>query len=297
MADATNTAPARRRIVLIAAVLFAAATGVVIAILIFQQGEGAQLQPGMHKAVGLGDTHIHGLAVDAADGVLYAGTHDGLFRFSGDGATPTRVGDDLSDLMGFNITGPNRFISSGHPASRDEVNPLGLRASSDGGNSWRDVSLRGEVDFHLLRGRGSWVYGLDGGSGLLMVSKDDGVTWKQRSAPDGLLDLAIDPAKPERVIAATGAGMMISSNAGVRWNELGSEQSMLLAWEKPRELTRIDQAGDIAVSDNGGRDWRTTGSLTEEPVAFTRYGRKLFVATAHNRIMVSDDEGSTWRDL
>lgn len=282
---------------MIAAVLIAAALAVMAAILIFRQGEGAMLQPGMHTAVGLDDTHVHGIAVDPADGMLYAGTHDGLFKLSGNGATPALVGDDLSDLMGFNIAGPNNFISSGHPARRDEVNPLGLRASSDGGKSWRDISLRGDVDFHLLRGRGSWVYGFDGESGSLLVSKDRGINWMQRTAPDGLLDLAIHPTKPKRVIAATGDGLMISSDAGARWRSIGPEKSMLLAWNRPRELTQIDQSGEIAVSDDGGRSWRNTGSLTEEPVAFTRHGQNLYVATTHSRVLVSDDDGATWRDF
>lgn len=294
MTNTADTNSSRRRLAVIAAVLLVAAAAAVGGILIFQKDDAAQPQSDTQESSALSTAHVHSLAVDPADGTLYAATHEGLFKMTGGGSGTSRVGDDRSDLMGFSIVGRDRFISAGHPASPDGVNPLGLRESSDAGNSWSDVSLVGEVDFHILKGRGSWIYGFDGERGLVLVSKDGGVNWKEETAPSGLIDLAIDPSAPERVVAATDAGMMISSNAGNSWDELGPEVSMLLAWDKPRTLTRIDETGAVELSVDRGRSWRSTGSVPEQPVAFTRNGRQLFMATAENRILVSNDGGSSW---
>lgn len=61
-----------------------------------------------------GIEHVHGLAVDPADGVLYAATHYGVFRMPAD-TIPIRVADRYQDTMGFTVIGPNSFLGSGHP--------------------------------------------------------------------------------------------------------------------------------------------------------------------------------------
>jgi hypothetical protein len=62
-----------------------------------------------------GTAHIHGLGVNPADGVLYAGTHHGIYRFA-DGRGPELVGGVVQDFMGFTVAGPDQFLGSGHPA-------------------------------------------------------------------------------------------------------------------------------------------------------------------------------------
>jgi len=292
MTDQVDTNHFRSRLVVIAIALLVA----VAALTGCQKNDGTQSQSDTDKSSALSTSHVHGLAVDSASGALYVATHEGLFKITGAGAKPSLVGQDRSDLMGFGIAEPNRFISSGHPASQSEVNPLGLRESSDAGNTWRDVSLVGEVDFHLLKGRGSWIYGFDSSRDLVLVSKDGGVNWQEQAAPSGLIDLAIDPSAPKRVVAATESGMMISSDAGASWDQLGPEVSLLLAWDKPSTLTRIDQTGSVEVSDDSGSSWKSTGAVDEQPVAFTRNGQQLFIATTTHRILVSNDGGSSWEE-
>lgn len=92
--------------------------------------------------------------------------------------------------MGFAVAGPDRFVASGHTgAGQPGPSSPGLLESRDRGRSWRSVSLE-DADLHL-RAAGYTLYAFDG---QLRASRDGGRTWQQRSAPDGLIDLAIDPS-------------------------------------------------------------------------------------------------------
>ena len=98
--------------------------------------------------------HVHGLGRNPADGALMVATHTGLFRVAPDSATAQRVADNHQDTMGFSVVGPDHFLGSGHPGSTDDPPFLGLIESRNGGAQWRPISLRGEVDFHVLEARG-----------------------------------------------------------------------------------------------------------------------------------------------
>ncbi|NAE18338.1 exo-alpha-sialidase, partial [Enterococcus hirae] len=120
--------------------------------------------------------HIHGLGVDPADGVLYAATHNGLFRVSSQGKA-TRVTSQRQDTMGFTVVGPNTFLGSGHPDRADNPDlpsQLGLIRSTNAARTWKAVSLVGEADFHALHVAHGVLYGWDSSTGELMASSTQG---------------------------------------------------------------------------------------------------------------------------
>lgn len=123
-------------------------------------------------------SHLHGLHVDA-DGTVVAGTHTGLFALEPSGVT-SRIGTADDDFMGLTgIPRTDTLFASGHPGvSSSAANPLGLRSSADGGTSWVERSLAGQVDFHLLSANERLLVGFDGTEGQLLVSTDGGSTWK-----------------------------------------------------------------------------------------------------------------------
>ena len=66
--------------------------------------------------------------------------------------------------MGFTVTGPDRFLGSGHPDGREGLPPfLGLIRSTDAGRTWERVSLLGKRDFHVLEAAGERIYGFGSG--------------------------------------------------------------------------------------------------------------------------------------
>jgi hypothetical protein len=107
-----------------------------------------------------GPVHVHGLGVNPADGALFVATHTGLFRAGPGERRARRVAGRYQDTMGFTVTGPDRFLGSGHPDGREDLPPfLGLIRSTDAGRTWEPVSLLGERDFHVLEAAGERIYG------------------------------------------------------------------------------------------------------------------------------------------
>jgi hypothetical protein len=240
--------------------------------------------------------HIHGLGVEPQSGALYVATHYGLFE-AGDGEQQLRrVGDSEQDIMGFSIIGPERFIGSGHPDPSDTGSPpnLGLIESRDGGRSWKNISLLGEADFHVLQSSGERVYGYDGTQGRLMVSADGGHQWAQRTPPAALFDLAIDPRDPDHIVVSSERGIFASTTAGKAWRPLRDDTAGLLAWPAADRLYLIDGKGQVEHNSNGGQQWQATGSIGGQPVAFIAHESELYAALADSRVLRSTDGGANW---
>jgi hypothetical protein len=260
-------------------------------------GDGEPAAEPMPLAAGdSGPVHVHGLGYDAGSGTLYIATHSGLFRLAADAEKATRVGDSRQDTMGFSLVAPDRFLGSGHPDARDDLPPhLGLIVSRDRGRSWRSVSLSGEADFHVLRASGRVVYGFDASNERLLASEDGGRTWSSRPAPESLVDLAIDPADPERLVASGGAALYVSGDGGRSWSPVASGISGHLAWPAAGRLYLATLDGDFLTATSPDGSWRPRAGLGD-PVAALHAGdeRRLFAALHDGTIMYSANGGATW---
>jgi photosystem II stability/assembly factor-like uncharacterized protein len=173
-------------------------------------------------AVLLGETHVHGLAVDRAvpDQLLIA-THHGVFVSNIGTGVATQISIRADDFMGFSPhpTQTDTYFASGHPAGGGN---LGVIRSSDGGASWEslDPGVGGPVDFHQLDISKSDPNVLYGVYGALQMSRDGGETWRAvAEAPPGLIDLAVSGADADRLYAATEAGLLLSTDAGTSWRD------------------------------------------------------------------------------
>ena len=239
--------------------------------------------------------HIHGLGVNPADGQLFIATHNGLFAAAQGDTTPNQVGETTQDIMGFSVVGPNRFVGSGHPGLDQDLPPhLGLIESRDGGKTWKNVSLLGDADFHVLESAGNQVYGFDGLQGRLMVSSNGGRNWQQRTPPAGVFALAIDPDESSRIVASTERGLFASENEGRKWRPLSQDLAGLLAWPSEKKLYLIDGQGQAQMSSDGGRTWRTRGGIGGQPAAFMAHEDDLYAALADGTVKRSTDGGVTW---
>jgi hypothetical protein len=293
--EAERERAARRRRVfgfLAAAVLALAATAVVA---IAMTGDGDDGGGGGHGGSGSDLAHIHGLGVNPKDGTLYLATHTGLYRSPPGRKTASRVGDSQQDVMGFSVVGPDRFLGSGHPGPGQDAPPnLGLIRSDDAGRSWKTVSLTGEADFHVLRSQGDTVYGFNGLTGALMVSRDGGRGWDEYAPPGPLIDLAIHPEQPSRVVASTDGALFSSTGGGRGWRELADGRVGLLAWPQPERLFFIDGSGAVSMSGDSGQNWREMGSIDAQPAAFAAAGDELYAALPDGTVQSSSDDGARW---
>ena len=238
--------------------------------------------------------HVHGLGIDPSDGALFVATHNGLFRSEAGSEAAERVGASEQDTMGFSITGPEEFLGSGHPGpGQDDPPNLGLIRSGDAGQSWETISLAGEADFHILRSQGERVYGFNGLNAQLMISDDGGESWQTRQPPGDLIDLAIDPDDPDRVLASTARGLALSENGADSWEPVAAEIG-LLAWPSSDRLYLIDGAGAVSMGEPGG-ELRQVGEIGGQPVAFVAAGeQELYAALADGSVLQSGDGGSSW---
>lgn len=245
-----------------------------------------------------GPVHVHGLGVNPRDGALFVATHTGLFRAAEGERASQRVADRYQDTMAFTVTAPDRFLASGHPDGRERLPPyLGLIASSDSGQSWKPVSLQGEIDFHVLEVAGDRIYGF--GSDFksrterFLVSRDGGRTWTRRAVPEPVLDLAIDPRRPGRLVAAGAERLYRSQDGGRSWTDMAGSPGQL-AWTRDGALVAVGDNGDVRVAA-GGRSWRVAGTVGEAVTALTAdIDGTLYAALHDGTIKRSDDGGRTW---
>ncbi len=261
-------------------------------------GSGAS-NPAAPKVGDPGPIHVHGLGINPKDGALFIATHTGLFRAAKGERKAKRIADRFQDTMGFTVVGADRFLGSGHPDGRERLPAfLGLIESRDAGRTWEPVSLLGKRDFHVLEASGERIYGFgfdfETRRAGLLVSDDGGRSWQERSPPEDLISLAIDPADPDRVIASGGNRLYRSSDAGRHWHPIRGRPG-LLSW--PRAGRVFIVAGDGAVSRSGdaGRSWREIGEAGGEPAAFEAEGADdLYVAFHDGTIKRSTDGGASW---
>jgi hypothetical protein len=246
-----------------------------------------------------GPIHVHGLGVNPKDGSLFIATHTGLWRTAAGETQAERVGDHMQDTMGFTIIGADRFLGSGHPDQqqyREEGLPplLGLIESTDGGESWQPISLLGEADFHVLRSRGSRVYGFDATNQRLMFSRDAGRTWAERRPPAPLADMAVNPSSPSHLIASGEAGLWKSASEGRAWTFDGGKMG-LLAWPVDTRLYLVTTSGQARMSRDRGEHWTSVGDVGGEPAALlAQSSQELYVALHDGTVKRSPDGGRTW---
>lgn len=246
-----------------------------------------------------GVSHVHGLGVNPADGTLYIATHHGTFRLGLD-RTVKRVGESYQDTMGFTVAGANRFLGSGHPDTegfrRGQPPRLGLIESNDAGETWRSVSLAGEVDFHGLAFTHGRVYGWDSGSGRFMVSSDSR-TWETRSALP-LSGFAVDPADEAHIVGAGPDGVVESRDGGRSWAKKPGPVVLVLSWEAGAGLVGVSEDGAVHRSPDGAATWSHVGKLPGPPQALLATAEAWYAAAADDGgttgIYRSNDAGRNW---
>jgi hypothetical protein len=211
--------------------------------------------------------HVHSIALDGTR--LLLGTHDGLWQQLA-GQTPTQLSSTTFDVMGLAVSG-GTLLASGHPPEGSSAPAdLGLIISTDGGQSWAEVSLGGMVDFHRLVASGDVVTGISASDDTLIRSDDAGQAWTDL-AKSTLFDLAIDPKDP------SGAPLM----ALLAWTDAG--------------IYGAGVSGRIYASTDSGQTWTPAGTVGAQPEAFAAEGSTV-VAVVGTKVVESNDGGASFTD-
>jgi photosystem II stability/assembly factor-like uncharacterized protein len=247
-----------------------------------------------------GLVHVHGIGRNPADGALMVATHAGLFRVVPEEGSPKRVAGLYQDTMGFTVVGPDHFLGSGHPGRAGDPAFLGLIESRDAGRSWKPISLRGDVDFHVLEAQGETVYGFGSDwrsrEARFLRSTDSGRTWTRLDPPGMLMGLAIDPTDAARIVALGERDGYVSTDGGENWRPIDAPGG-LVTWTSELGVVAVDADGVVRQADAPTGDWEEVGKLGGPPAALEGVGEELLAATHDPALLSSRDGGSTWSDL
>lgn len=235
--------------------------------------------------------HVHGLTFNEDTAQLLLATHNGLFDVAAD---PIEKLSPTIDLMGFASAGPDLYYASGHPGPGvDLPNPVGLIESTDGGETWQELSLQGESDFHAMAVSEAGVIGFDG----ILRLTTDGEEWSEIETQIQPANLAASLGSPI-VLATTEEGVQRSTDGGMTWT-LPPESPVLLQTTFADTDTVVGATPDgvIHISQDAGQTWEETGGSTSQPSAITAAVEedelRIWVSTEKG-IEFSDDNGASF---
>jgi len=251
--------------------------------------------------------YVNALDVDPADGTLLLTTNKGFFRIDPkrDTVQPVRgtasaggKSAPVGTFLEIKVAGPGRYVGSGHPDTKALPSYLGYMESDDAGKSWRVVSRLGTADLHKIVLLHDRMYAFDAVLGAMLISGDGGRTFTEQFTPRGLIiDFEVDPADPQKILAATEQELFRSTDGGKSWRGIAQGEGIRLAWPAPDALYRADKDGTVRRSRDGGGSWEPAGTLPGEPYKFKATGREaLLLALSDGTVMETKDGGRTWTE-
>ena len=230
-------------------------------------------------------SHIH--QIDLYKDEVLLGTHEGVMKL-GPGGSFSRVGNDPFDVMGMAIL-DGVIYASGHPFAGDSRPPLlGLLDSKDGGKTWRQVSLKGEVDFHLLEVSPHAIIGGDSAGGKLFFSTNKGVKWSIRGK-NIFEDIALSPESSEVAFGISNGKLMKSIDGLKTWKlqkPLGSFSQ--IAWIA--ETIFLSSGKQLLQSNNGGKSWKSAYKFKAN-IGVVKANSTLVIVTVGNKVYQSINGG------
>lgn len=274
-------------------------------------------------------------SVISREGVILAGTTNGVFRSADDGRSWQEASAGLNHRH-------IRWLAF-HPEVSDlefaGTEPAAIFLSRDGGDSWQErpevARLRAEHNWSLPYSpeagcvRGFAFLGERGYAavevGGVLRSDDHGESWKLAEGSDGNPDLegppppfiypdlhsiAVHPSSPDLVDAPTGGGFYRSSDGGRIW-ELLYDCYCRAVWTDPDDPAHlilgpadyVDSNGRIEESRDGGQTWSMASGGLKVPwrrhmvERFTQIGSELFAVLSNGELLSADLSTLEWRAI
>jgi photosystem II stability/assembly factor-like uncharacterized protein len=282
---------------------------------------------------GLGGQEV--TSVIGRQGVILAGTHQGVYRSSDLGVSFREASSGLAvrhvrwlayhpDISDFELAG---------------TEPAGIFISRDGADTWREcaevTALRQKYGWSLpyspeagcvrgfaLSGRRAYAAVEDGG---VLVSEDGGEIWRLAEGSRGDADhrprpgfihsdvhsIEIGHSTPEVVFAPTGGGFYRSQDGGKSWEAIYPRHYCRAAWVDADDTRHIilgpadgvDYNGRIEVSLDGGKNWQPASDGLEVPwyrhmvERFVQAGEELLAVLSNGELLSAPLAGLAWRRI
>jgi phosphoribosyl-AMP cyclohydrolase len=257
---------------------------------------------------------LHGLGYSPDGGSIMLPAHDGIKLYS-EGRWSDGPGAK-HDYMGFSAVSDG-FYSSGHPAQgSNKKNPFGIVKSTDGGNSFKTLTLYGKVDFHLMNVSFNkhtiYVVNPQSNSEMkgtgLFYSKDEAKTWI-KSKMDGFSDepaaLAVHPDNDGIVALGSQQGLYISKDYGDQFEKVSDIQVTSLYFNPQGKLFvgEYNQGATLTNLDieSGERTDIPIPSLEKDAVMYFAQNpvdeKEWVFATFNKDVYLSQSQGSDWKQI
>jgi hypothetical protein len=251
--------------------------------------------------------YVNALDIDPQTKDFLLTTNRGFYRIAPDGGKVTSIRGTISaqgkhstigTFLELLVTGPGRFIGSGHPDQQGTLPSfLGFITSDDNGATWKAISRLGDADLHkivLAHGR---MYAFDAVLSAILISDDNGRTFTENFTPRGLIiDFEVDPADPKRIVAANENELFRSNDTGESWRPIDRQDGIRLSWPAPDTLYRALKDGAVQRSSNGGDTFDDVSHVDGEPYKFKAISKdELYLALSDGTILHTTDGAKTWK--
>ncbi len=269
----------------------------------------------------------------AREGVILAGTRDGIFCSEDRGQTWTEKSNGLSERH-------VRWLAY-HPDISDfefaGTEPAGIFVSRDGGEFWRECT-----EVSDLRRQHKWWLPYSPGAGCVrgfcfhgqiayaavevgaaLRSDDGGESWRLVAGADGrpifapppahfihpdVHSIEVHPSSPDLVLAPTGGGFYQSKDGGQTWRRINDCLYVRAVWVDANDPKHLilgpsdgagGQNGRIEVTHDGGQSWQqVVGCWSNNMVErFQQIGHNLWAVMANGELLATPLDHLLWQPV
>ena len=190
-------------------------------------------------------------------------------------------------------TNQTALFASGHPGINSKfAQPVGVLSSSDNGVTWKQVSLKGEVDFHMLEVGKSDMYGVDSGKGELMYSANLGKSWSSRGN-NTYTDIAIDSSKAGAAFGLK-KGQIYKSSDSFKSEKIIKSKLAFSAIELVGKRFYAVSGSNLYLSTNGAASWAALATF-DKPIGVISTSESMLLVAAGDKILISKDLGKSFK--
>lgn len=253
--------------------------------------------------------YVNSLERDEGTGDLLLTTNRGFFRIDPEDDTVTRQPAEitadgkratLGTFLELDTAIDGSLVGSGHPDPGSQLPQyLGYMRSTDGGETWSNVSRLGLADLHKIVFIHDRVYAWDAVLSAMLISEDGGEKFSEHFTPRGLIvDFEVDPDDPKTIVAATEEQLYRSTDGGDSWRPALREAGVRLAWPEADTLYIATGDGRVQVSSDSGDTYEEVGEVEGEPYVIEPVtDDELLLALSDGTVLRTTDGGETWDEV